>query len=190
MAIRYIQQENPILEHKWVPINKISEPLCRAVICSEDQKFLSHKGFDMIAIEKAIAQNKKGKKLKGGSTISQQTAKNVFLWPARSWMRKGLEVYFTFLIETLWNKQRILEVYLNSVELGNGVYGAEAAAHFWFNVSANRLTVSQASALAAILPNPRGYKAHPPSKFIQGRKNWIQKQMRFYGPLDLDSTTE
>ncbi|MCQ0110984.1 monofunctional biosynthetic peptidoglycan transglycosylase [Zhouia amylolytica] len=189
MVIRNIEQKQDgqkvVWKHEWVPIESISEDLQLAVICSEDQKFLSHHGFDLEAIEDAIETNKEGKRLKGGSTISQQTAKNVFLWPKRSWVRKGFEVYFTFLIELFWSKERILEVYLNSIEMGNGVYGAEAASWYWFNKSAGTLTKYEAAALAAILPNPKKYKASPATTYIQSRKEWILRQMRNYGPFDL-----
>ena len=156
-----------------------------AVICSEDQKFLKHNGFDIEAIEKAYEYNKKGKRIKGGSTISQQTAKNVFLWPERSWLRKGLETYFTFLIEQIWTKERILEVYLNSIEMGPGVYGVEAASQYWFKKPASRLDAYEAAAIASILPNPRKYRANPATSYIQKRKQWIVKQMKFYGKFDL-----
>ncbi|MFK7832238.1 MAG: monofunctional biosynthetic peptidoglycan transglycosylase [Winogradskyella sp.] len=187
MVIRYFEStdKHKTLKHNWVSIDKISKNIQLAVICSEDQKFLSHNGFDIEAIEKAYEQNKKGKRLKGGSTISQQTAKNVFLWPKRSWLRKGLETYFTFLIETLWSKERILEVYLNSIEMGNGIYGAEEAANYWFKKSAANLSAHEASAIVAILPNPRVYRANPASNYIQNRKQWIVNQMRFYGKFDL-----
>jgi monofunctional biosynthetic peptidoglycan transglycosylase len=155
-----------------------------AVICSEDQIFLNHHGFDMNAIEKAMEYNKKGKRTRGASTISQQTAKNVFLWPHRSWFRKGLETYFTFLIELIWSKERIMEVYLNSIEMGKGVYGAEAAAQHWFKRPAANLRQQEAAAIAAILPNPLRYKANPATNYIQSRKNWITRQMRFFGPLN------
>ena len=134
MLIRNIEQlqddKKLVLKHDWVPIEAISKNLQLAVICSEDQNFLAHNGFDMEAIEKAVKHNKKGKRIRGASSISQQTAKNVFLWPQRSWFRKGLEVYFTFLIELFWSKERIMEVYLNSIEMGNGIYGVEAASQF------------------------------------------------------------
>ena len=134
MVIRYFENTNETnnWKHDWVSIDKISKNIQLAVICSEDQKFLEHSGFDIEAIEKAYEHNKKGKRIKGGSTISQQTAKNIFLWPDRSWLRKGLESYFTFLIENIWTKERILEVYLNSIEMGPGVYGVEAASQYWF----------------------------------------------------------
>ncbi|WP_121666052.1 monofunctional biosynthetic peptidoglycan transglycosylase [Mesonia aquimarina] len=186
MVIRSIEntsEENTSWKHDWEPMENISPHLQKAVICSEDQNFIHHNGFDFEAIEKAIENNKKGKRIRGASTISQQTAKNVFLWPGRNWLRKGLEVYFTFLIETIWTKERILEVYLNSIEMGNGIYGAEAASQFWFKKKASQLSSSEAAALAAILPNPRDYRANPPTPYIQRRKSWILQQMNYYGPL-------
>lgn len=189
MAIRYAAAEGDFeTNHIWVPISQISPELQLAVICSEDQKFLKHNGFDVKSIENAYKSNKNGKKLRGASSISQQTAKNVFLWPDRSWLRKGLETYFTFLIELLWDKERILEVYLNSIEMGDGVYGAEAAAVFWFNKPAKSLQRYEAAAIASILPNPRNYKASPPSSYIQKRKEWIVRQMRFYGTFTLENS--
>ncbi|UNY99826.1 monofunctional biosynthetic peptidoglycan transglycosylase [Zhouia spongiae] len=194
MVIRNIEQKQAggavVWKHQWVPIESISENLQLAVICSEDQKFLNHNGFDMEAIEKAFKKNKKRERIKGASTISQQTAKNVFLWPKRSWVRKGLEVYFTFLIELCWSKERILEVYLNSIEMGDGVYGAEAASWYWFNKSAGKLTRYEAAALAAILPNPRKYRASPATSYIRSRKEWIVHQMENYGPFSLEKKSD
>lgn len=187
MAIRAFEQKGEgkemVWKHDWVPLEDISKNLQLAVICSEDQNFLKHNGFDMKAIQKAMEHNKTNKKLRGASTISQQTAKNVFLWPQRSWFRKALETYFTFLIELIWPKERIMEVYLNSIEMGSGVYGAEAAAQHWFKKPASKLTASEASAIAAILPKPLSYRANPPSAYIQSRKAWIMRQMGFYGAL-------
>jgi len=194
MLIRNIEQlqddKKLVLKHDWVPIEAISKNLQLAVICSEDQNFLVHNGFDVEAIEKAIEHNKKGKRIRGASSISQQTAKNVFLWPQRSWFRKGLETYFTFLIELFWSKERIMEVYLNSIEMGNGVYGVEAASQFWFKKPAIKLNRNEAAAIAAILPNPRRYRANPATNYIQGRKNWIVRQMNFFGPLDYNHKNE
>ena len=186
MVIRYFENPEEDIRHEWVSEEKISNNLKLAVIASEDQNFPKHSGFDYEAIQKAMEENKKGKRMRGASTISQQTAKNVFLWPQRSWFRKGLEVYFTFLIELLWSKERILEVYLNSIEMGRGIYGAEAAAQFWFGKSAEELSAYEAAAIAAILPNPREYKAKPASSFIQGRQAWIVRQMRNLGSIQLD----
>ncbi len=187
MGIRKLQsKQKHIIQHHWVPLYKISKELQLAVICSEDQQFIKHEGFDKKAIEKAWSEHKAGKRLRGASTISQQTAKNVFLWPQRSWVRKGFESYFTFLIESFWSKERILEIYLNSIEMGNGIYGAEAAAQYWFNKSAANLNRNEAAAIAAILPNPRKLLANPPSEYTQKRAAWIYVQMRNYGTLVFD----
>ncbi len=172
------------LQHSWIPFDQISKNLSLAVVCSEDQNFMNHFGFDFRAIESALEAARKGeKRLRGASTISQQTAKNVFLWPGRSWVRKGLEVYFTILIEILWSKERILEVYMNSIEMGNGIYGAEAAARIYFKKNAATLSKNQAAAIAAVLPNPREYRANPPSPYIKSRIRWILQQMRQVGEL-------
>jgi len=186
MALRYFENPEEEIQHSWVPRQDISRHLQLSVIASEDQNFVKHNGFDFEAIEKAIEDNQKGKRVRGASTISQQTAKNVFLWPGRNWFRKGLEVYFTFLIETFWNKERILEVYLNSIEMGRGIYGAEAAAKHWFNKSAADLSIYEAAAIAAVLPNPVEYKANPASNYINQRKNWIVRQMQNYGRFTLE----
>lgn len=179
-----VQEDKPSgWEHDWVSIDEISDHLELAVVCSEDQNFLKHNGFDMKAIQKAYDDNQKGKKLKGASSISQQTAKNVFLWPERSWLRKGLETYFTFLIELFWSKERIMEVYLNSIEMGPGIYGAEAASHYWFKKSAKQLSKSEAAAIAAVLPSPLRYRANPASSYMAGRKIWIVRQMSYFGKL-------
>ncbi len=188
MVLRYFENKaensSKIWQHHWVPMAKISPKMQLAVLCSEDQKFLTHNGFDIDAIEKAYIYNKTKKRIRGGSTISQQTAKNIFLWPERSWLRKGLEAYFTFLIETIWGKERILEVYLNSIEMGKGIYGVEAAAQYWFNKTASKLSSYEAAAIAAILPNPRNYSANPATPYIQKRKQWIVSQMQAFGTLD------
>lgn len=185
MVLRYAENPQEEMKHDWVPINDISRHLQLAVIASEDQNFKNHNGFDLVAINKAIEDNQKGKRVRGASTISQQTAKNVFLLPHRNWVRKGLEVYFTFLIETFWTKERILEVYLNSIEMGKGIYGAEAASKVWFGKSAANLSAYEAAAIAAILPNPREYRANPASSYIQQRKAWIVRQMANYGRFNL-----
>ena len=194
MVIRYFKTSDEkaknVWKHDWVSINKICKNLQKAVICSEDQNFLNHNGFDYKAIEKAIEYNKKGKRVRGASTITQQTAKNVFLWPQRSWFRKGLEKYFAFLIELCWSKERIMEVYLNSIEMGNGIYGAKAASQYWFKKPVLKLTESEAAAIAAILPNPRKYRANPATNYIQNRKVWIVKQMGFLGTLDYNKPDE
>lgn len=173
-----------VLSHDWVPLEEISPNLQKAVIASEDGNFLKHHGFDFAAMQKAFKNNQKGKRLKGGSTISQQTAKNVFLWQGRSYLRKGLEAYFTVLIELIWGKERIMEVYLNSIEMGNGVYGAEEAARVWYRTNANNLTKREAAGIAAILPNPRKYKAANSSSYIERRKDRIQRNMRHIGKIE------
>lgn len=194
MLVRYFEQKESdkeiIWKHDWVSLEEISKNLQLAVICSEDQNFLKHNGFDMKAIEKAYDRNKKGKKIRGASTISQQTAKNVFLFPHRGWVRKGLETYVTFFIELIWSKERIMEVYLNSIEMGNGIYGAEAASQYWFKKSASKLSKSEAAAIAAILPRPLKYRANPPTVYIANRKLWIMKQMSFHGAINYDSKNE
>jgi len=184
MFIRTAEQlaagDKIVWKHDWISLDEMGTNIQKAVIASEDGKFTSHNGFDIKAIEKAYQNNQKGKKIKGGSTISQQTAKNVFLWPGRSYVRKGLEAYFTLLIEVVWGKERIMEVYLNSIEMGNGIYGIEAAAEYWFNKEARNLTKSEAAAIAAILPNPRKFKAKNGSRYIERRKNAIKRQMNYY----------
>lgn len=191
MLIRDVEQfkndKGIIMEHDWVPLEEISPKLQLAVVCSEDQNYLKHFGVDWGAIQKAMKENEKGKRVRGGSTITQQTAKNVFLWQGRSYLRKGLELWFTLLIEVFWSKERIMEVYLNSIEMGNGIYGAEAAAQHWFHKSAKKLTKDEAAAIAAILPNPLRFKASPANGYISGRKAWIKQQMNFWGnELDYD----
>ncbi len=170
--------------HDWEPLENISVNLQKAVIASEDGTFLKHNGFDFKAMQKAFKNNNKGRKLKGGSTISQQTAKNVFLWQGRSYIRKGLEAYFTVLIELIWGKERIMEVYLNSIEMGDGVYGAQAAAEHWFKKEAANLTSNEAASIAAILPSPRRYKATNSGPYIAKRKNKIVRLMRHVGKLE------
>lgn len=196
MLIRCVQQKmdgrEMKLEKDWVPLEEISPHLQLAVVCSEDQNFLKHYGVDFGALKKAMSENeksaKKGKKrLRGGSTITMQTAKNVFLWPGRDYIRKGFEFYFSFIIELFWSKQRIMEVYLNVIEFGDGIYGAEAAAQHYFHKSAGRLTKEEAATLASLLPNPRVYGKKINGAYIQKRKQWVLKQMRFWGgKLDYD----
>ncbi len=191
MIIRSIEEvgegNGVVMKHDWVSLDEISPKLQLAVVCSEDQNYLKHFGVDWGAIQKAMKENEKGKRLRGGSTITQQTAKNVFLWQGRSYFRKALELWFTLLIETFWSKERIMEVYLNSIEMGKGIYGAEAAAQYWFKKSAKKLTKDEAAAIAAILPNPLKFKANPPSPYISSRKIWIKQQMNFWGnKLDYD----
>ncbi len=151
------------------------------MILSEDQNFIKHDGFDFEAIDKALEYNETHKKKRGASTISQQTAKNVFLWPGRSWIRKGFEVYFTFLIELFWSKERIMEVYLNVIEMGDGVYGAQAAAKQFFKKDAKNLSKSESATIAAVLPNPIKFNAGKPSGYILKRQSWIMHQMALWG---------
>ena len=172
------------MEKKWVDFEDISDNMKRAAVSAEDQLFLKHIGFDVKAIEKAFATNKKGKKIKGGSTISQQTAKNVFLWPGRSWIRKGCEAYFTVLIELLWSKERILEVYLNVIEMGDGIYGAEAATQAYYGKSCKKMSRAQAALIAACFPNPRRWTPKKATTYIRHRQYLIMKNMRRLGPLD------
>lgn len=188
MVIRYFEniadgKENHF-SHNWEPIDKISMNLQKAVIASEDGTFLTHNGFDFIAMQKAYKSNERGRKVRGGSTISQQTAKNVFLWQGRSYVRKGLEAYFTVLIEVIWGKKRIMEVYLNSIEMGDGVYGAYAATEHWYRKDASSLTMQQAAGIAAILPNPRKFKATSSSSYINNRKTKIVRIMRQVGKIE------
>ena len=182
MGIRIIEnkldKKTIYFEHNWEPIENISMNLQKAVIASEDGTFLHHHGFDFSAMQKAFQNNANGKRIKGGSTISQQTAKNVFLWQGRSYFRKALEAYFTVLIELIWGKERIMEVYLNSIEMGDGIYGAHAATQYWYGKDASSLTKMQAAGIAAILPNPRKYKATNSSSYINRRKDRIVRVMR------------
>ncbi|MBO4612728.1 MAG: monofunctional biosynthetic peptidoglycan transglycosylase [Bacteroidaceae bacterium] len=183
MVIRCVQQvwhgEKIRLRHHWVPIEKISPSLPVAVMASEDQRFLEHHGFDFDAIGQAIKERQRGKRQRGASTISQQTAKNVFLWPGGGWFRKGLEVYFTGLIEIVWGKERIMEVYLNSIEMGDGIYGAEAVAQLHFGYEASRLTRANCALIAATLPNPLRFSSKNPSAYMLRRQTWILNQMRY-----------
>ena len=165
------------LDYRWRGLNDISPHLVNAAIAAEDARFCSHHGFDMEAIEKALDHNAEGGRIRGGSTISQQTAKNVFLWPSRDWVRKGLEAGYTVMIETVWSKRRIMEVYLNVVEWAPGVYGAQAAARHWFGKDADELTAREAARLAAILPSPRRYKAASPGPYVRRRASRIQAAM-------------
>lgn len=183
MGIRALEQKEAGKEmtcsHDWVSLDEMAPNLQKAVIASEDATFLSHNGFDFGAMQKAFKNNSKGKRLKGGSTISQQTAKNVFLWQGRSYLRKGLEAYFTVLIEIFWGKERIMEVYLNSIEMGDGVYGVEAASQHWYGKSAKSVSKREAAGIAAILPNPRKFKASHSSSYTERRKGRIMKHMNY-----------
>jgi monofunctional biosynthetic peptidoglycan transglycosylase len=169
------------LQQRWVPWGQISPYVPLAMVASEDQKFPYHHGFDFDSIQNAMDAADEGKRLRGASTISQQTAKNLFLWNGRSFVRKGLEAYFTVLIELTWPKQRILEIYANIAELGDGIYGVGAASDAYFRIPPARLSPSQAARLAAVLPNPRLLHADRPSAYVQRRANWIQQQMEHLG---------
>ena len=173
-------------DRRWKPLDEISPRLVRAVIAAEDAKFCEHNGFDFQAIEKAYEANAKGKKLRGGSTISQQTAKNVFLWPGRSYVRKGLEAYFTVLIEVIWGKPRIMEVYLNSIEMGKGIYGAQAAAKYKFKTTAAKLSAGQCALIAATLPNPIRFDSAHPSPYIKKRQGQILRLMKLVPKFQLN----
>lgn len=196
MIERCVEQNFDSKEMKWkkdwVPLNEISNRLQLAVVCSEDQNFLFHHGFDFEAIGKAMKYNerqvkKRKHKMRGASTISQQTAKNAFLFPARNFIRKGLEVYFTALIEVCWSKQRIMEVYLNVIEMGDGIYGAEAASKTYFHKHAKDLSQSEAATIAACLPNPIKFNAGSPSAYVLKRQSFISNQMNLWGgKLDYD----
>ncbi len=189
MFIRLAQQkvanQELTLHHHWVPLDEIAPSLPLAVMASEDAHFLEHHGFDFKAIEKAAMRNIKhpDKRKHGASTISQQTAKNVFLWPGRSWVRKGFEVYFTGLIELVWSKERIMEVYLNSIEMGDGIYGADAVAEHHFHTTADKLTKAQCALIAVSLPNPRRFNSARPSGYMLKRQSRILREMRFVKPL-------
>ena len=190
MFIRLAQQVSEgkelTLHHHWVPLEEIAPSLPTAVMASEDARFQEHHGFDYKAIEHAAMRNIKHpeKRKLGASTISQQTAKNVFLWPGRSWVRKGFEDYFTTLIELMWTKQRIMEVYLNSIEMGDGIYGADAVAEHHFNTTADKLTKAQCALIAVSLPNPRRMNSARPSAYMLKRQKRILREMKFVTPLD------
>lgn len=184
MVIRSLEnvggEESMFWHHSWVPLTDMSQHMPVAVMASEDQRFLLHHGFDFDAIQKAAEHNKKGGTMHGASTISQQTAKNVFLWPGRSWIRKGFEMYFTALIELFWSKQRIMEVYLNSIEMGPNIYGVDACAEYNFNgKKAADLSRAECALIAATLPNPRKFSSKAPGYYMRQRQQQIQVQMRY-----------
>lgn len=187
MIIRAVQKiekgQSPFFSYDWQPLDKISDNMKLAVISSEDQNFPNHFGVDIKEMKRAYeASKKKGKKrLRGASTISQQVAKNVFLYPDRSFIRKGLELYYTVLIELFWGKKKILETYLNVAEMGDGIYGIEAASKKYFKKSCSSLTKNEVSAIAAVLPNPRKYSVNNPSSYILKRRSWIRRQMNSLG---------
>lgn len=190
MVIRSVQHvtrgESPVYRHTWVPLEKISADLPQAVVASEDNLFLQHHGFDFDQIKKAMQENKTRKRARGASTISQQTAKNVFLWPGHSLLRKGLEAYFTVLIELIWGKERIMEVYLNSIEMGENIYGAEAVAREHFGTTARKLTKSQCALVAATLPNPVRFNSARPSAYMLKRQQQILSLMNKITPVKFD----
>jgi monofunctional biosynthetic peptidoglycan transglycosylase len=181
MVIRCFENGSLTMHHDWIPLDEMSRHMPVAVMASEDSRFLLHHGFDFNAIGEAAKRNMNGKggKKYGASTISQQTAKNVFLWPGRSWVRKGFEVYFTALIELCWSKQRIMEVYLNSIEMGDGIYGVEACAEYNFGKKAADLTRGDCALIAATLPNPRRFSSKNPSSYMRQRQRQIMANMRF-----------
>ncbi|MBK8582408.1 MAG: monofunctional biosynthetic peptidoglycan transglycosylase [Flavobacteriales bacterium] len=181
MAAQAAQQDG--ITRKWVPLNAISPAMPLAVIASEDQLFMEHHGFDIEAMRKAIDHNEQSKKVRGASTISQQTAKNVFLWPGRTYLRKGLEAWFTVLIEALWPKERILEMYLNVAETGLGRFGVEATARQCFRKPASTLSREQAALIAAVLPSPRRFDACKPSAYVRKRQAWVLRQMGQLGDV-------
>lgn len=189
MVIRAVEQkqaDKPIkLKHKWLSLDKISHNMVQAVVASEDNLFMEHNGFDFDQIEKAIKEAKSGKRNRGASTISQQTAKNVFLWNGGGWFRKGLEAYFTVLIELLWSKERIMEIYLNSIEMGYGIYGVEAVAKEHFNKKAAKLTKREAALIAATLPNPLRYNSANPSVYMRKRQRQILSLMDKIAPVEM-----
>ena len=174
-----IDGKTPAIHHRWVPLEEMSKYMPVAVIASEDANFLSHHGFDFDAIRSAAKDMKKGKRRRGASTISQQTAKNVFLTPSSTWLRKGLEAYFTVLIELLWSKERIMEVYLNSIEMGPQIYGVEAVAIRHFGCQASELTRANCALIAATLPNPLKFSSLKPSRYMRKRQKQIEHEMRF-----------
>lgn len=189
MAIRYIEQikdgKSKGIKHEWKDIDNISRNLVMAVIASEDNRFMTHNGFDIEQIKLARAEAAAGKRVRGASTISQQTAKNVFLWPGKTYFRKGLEAYFTLLIEFVWGKERIMEVYLNSIEMGNGIFGAEAVAKSHFKKNAGILTKGEAALIAASLPNPRRFNSGKPSPYMYKRQKQIVSLMGKIAPVEI-----
>lgn len=182
----FFDGEKVVLKKDWLPLDSISPYLVQAVVASEDNNFKTHWGFDFEAIRKANELNKKGGKLRGASTISQQTAKNVFLWPDRSWVRKGFEVYFTGMTELFWSKRRIMEVYLNVIEMGDGIYGAEMAAQTYFHKSARNLNKKEAALIAAVLPNPRKWHPDKPDNYLNRKQQKIFQLMNKVGKISFD----
>ena len=185
MIIRKVKNDAPI-EKEWKDIEEISHYMADCAVASEDNNFLAHRGFDWGAVQKAINEKKQGRRERGASTISQQTAKNVFLWDGHSWIRKGGEVYFTFLIETFWSKERIMEVYLNVIEMGNGIYGAEAAAQHYFHKSADKLTLREAALITACYPSPLKRNPARPTGYLNKRAGQISSLTRKIGRINFD----
>jgi monofunctional glycosyltransferase len=177
----FSNEKDKTLYYKWVSMDEVSSFVPLAVIAAEDQKFPVHNGFDFDAIQKAMEYNQKSKKIRGGSTISQQVSKNIFLWHGRSYLRKGLEIYYTFLIETIWGKKRILEMYINIAEMGPNIYGVGAASKKYWNKDATKLTKYESGILAAVLPSPTKYSAQRPSGYVLKRRDWIVGQMNQLG---------
>lgn len=176
-----IESKSKEITYSWISLDQISGKMQLAVMCAEDQYFLLHYGLDYQSIDNAQVTNAKGARVKGASTITQQVAKNAFLWPDRDWVRKGAELYFALLIEAVWSKERIMEVYLNIAEFGDGIFGVEAASQHYFKKSAVDISTTQAALLAAILPSPKQYSVTNPSTYVQGRRDWIKKQMGYWG---------
>jgi monofunctional biosynthetic peptidoglycan transglycosylase len=172
------------IDKQWVDFDQIADPMKRAAVAAEDQTFLENHGFDFKAMEAAYKKNEHSKKLIGGSTITQQTAKNVFLWPGRSMLRKGIESWFTLLIDVFWSKKRVMEVYLNEIEMGDGIYGVEAASQAYFHKSASQLDTYQAAAIASIWPNPLKWSPTNPTDYVAHRQYLIRRNIRRLGPLD------
>lgn len=185
MLTRKMEESTPI-NYTWTPIEKISPNLVQAVVASEDNLFMQHNGFDFKQIEIARREAEAGKRLRGASTITQQTAKNLFLWQGRSWLRKGLEAYYTVLMEQLWSKKRIMEAYLNCIEMGDGIYGAAAVARINFKTTPDKLTKEQCALIAATLPNPRKFNSAKPSKYMKQRQNAILKNMKNIGKIKFE----
>ena len=176
--------EFELIKYHWVSYDDISKYMPIAIVAAEDQNFPNHFGFDFKQIEKALKENKRGKRVRGASTITQQVAKNLFLWEGKSFVRKGIEAYFTLLIELLWDKQRILEVHMNIAEMGDKIFGVGIASVAYFKKPASKLTIAQAALLAAVLPNPKKYSAVKPSGYVRGRQNWIIRQINSLGGVD------
>ncbi|MEO8232132.1 MAG: monofunctional biosynthetic peptidoglycan transglycosylase [Ignavibacteriota bacterium] len=180
----FFHGEFELINYHWVDYDDVSKYMPIAIVAAEDQNFPNHFGFDFKQIEKALKENKRGKRVRGASTITQQVAKNLFLWEGKNFVRKGIEAYFTLLIELLWDKQRILEVHMNIAEMGDKIFGVGTASVAYFKKSASKLTIAQAALLASVLPNPKKYSAIKPSGYVRGRQNWIIRQINSLGGVD------